>query len=95
MTKPTPLGFPGTGPYEVESYAHGHLVLVRNPHFRLWSAAAQPTGYPDRMEWTFTDRQGSQLTAVEQGKADLMVAPPASRQDEIATRYAAQVIRWR
>ncbi len=91
LSKPMPLGVPGTGPYEVESYAHGHLALARNPHFRLWSAAAQPEGYPDRMEWTYSDALGSQLTAVEQGRADLMVAPPASRHDEIATRYAAQV----
>jgi YVTN family beta-propeller protein len=91
MDKALKLGVPGTGPYMVQSYAHGHLVLVRNPHFRVWSAAAQPAGYPDRMEWTFNDALDAQLTAVEQGKADVMVAPPASRQNEIATRYASQV----
>ena len=44
---------PGTGPYEFRTYspdlskkrqAHGQLVLTRNPYFRQWSAAAQPTG---------------------------------------------------
>jgi peptide/nickel transport system substrate-binding protein len=91
MDKALELGIPGTGPYMMQSYAHGHLVLVRNPHFRLWSAAAQPAGYPDRMEWTYNEALDAQLTAVEQGKADVMVAPPASRQNEIATRYASQV----
>ena len=29
------------------------LALVRNPHFHVWSPAAQPDGYVDRIEWTF------------------------------------------
>ena len=38
----------GTGPYRIESYdPNDRLVLARNPYFRLWSAAAQPEGYPD------------------------------------------------
>src|SRR5262249_49329158 len=28
----------------------GRLILVRNPYFREWSEAAQPAGYPDRIE---------------------------------------------
>ena len=91
MTTPEQLGIPGTGPYEVQSWAHEQVVLVRNPRFRLWSAAAQPEGYPDRIVVTFKGSLGSQLTAVEHTKADLMVAPPASRQNEIETQYAAQV----
>jgi peptide/nickel transport system substrate-binding protein len=91
MRKALPLGFPGTGPYMLQSYSHGHLVLVRNPHFHVWFAAAQPAGYPDRIDWTFNGALDSQLTAVEQGKADLMVAPPAGRMNEIETRYAAQL----
>jgi ABC-type transport system substrate-binding protein/class 3 adenylate cyclase len=90
MTKAQRLGVPGTGPYKVQSYANHHLVLVRNPHFKVWSAQAQPAGYPDRIEWTYGEALGDQVTAVEQGKADLMVGPPPSRH-EIETRYAAQV----
>ncbi len=67
------------------------MVLVRNPRFRQWSAAAQPAGYPDRIELTLDSHFGKQLTAVEQGKADLMQSLPASRLTEINTRYAAQV----
>jgi len=102
MTKALPLGVPGTGPYVIQSYANHHLVLARNPRFREWSAAAQPDGYPDRIEWTFAEVAdatrhgiandlGAQLTAVERGRADLMVAPPASRQHELETRFASQV----
>ena len=98
LTKAARLGVPGTGPYMIRSYKQSRLhktslvVLVRNPHFREWSAAAQPDGYPDRIELTSTEKLGKQLTAVEQGKADVMQAPfPASRLNEIATRYAARV----
>ena len=44
----TPL--PATGPYVITRYIPGReLRLVRNPHFHEWSAAAQPSGYPDRI----------------------------------------------
>jgi ABC-type transport system substrate-binding protein/DNA-binding SARP family transcriptional activator/streptogramin lyase len=91
MTKPARLGVPGTGPYMIQSYTDSRVVLVRNQHFRQWSAAAQPNGYPDRIELTYNADFGKQLTAVEQGKADLMQSFPVSRLNEITTRYAAQV----
>ena len=92
MTKPARLGVPGTGPYMIRSYKHSHLVLVRNPRFREWSAAAQPNGYPDRIELTYNEASDEHLTTVEQGKADVIQEPlPTSRMDEIRTRYAAQV----
>jgi peptide/nickel transport system substrate-binding protein len=77
----------------VQSYHRGApLVLVRNPHFREWSAAAQPNGYPDRIVVTYGSALGKQLTAIEHGNADFMQSPlPASRVDEIETRYAALV----
>jgi peptide/nickel transport system substrate-binding protein len=86
-----PLGVAGTGPYLIESYEHSKLVLVRNPQFRQWSAAAQPDGYPDRIVWRFTADLDAQVTAVEHGAADLMFSPPSSRQQELAIHYAAQV----
>jgi peptide/nickel transport system substrate-binding protein len=92
MTKPSRLGVPGTGPYMIQSYRHSRVVLVRNPHFREWSAAAQPDGYPDRIILDNSDAPGAQLTAVEHGKADVTQAPlPASRLNEVATYYAADV----
>ena len=91
LSKPAALGLPGTGPYRIESYRHLQLVLVRNRHFRQWSAAAQPDGYPDKIVWSFTGSRDKQLTAVEHGQADLMTSPPAGRLTELATRFAAQV----
>ena len=44
------LPLPATGPYEISGYqTKGVVELVRNPRFRVWSAAAQPDGYPDRI----------------------------------------------
>ena len=54
MTRPARLGVPGTGPYMIQSYKKSRLVLVRNPRFREWYAAAQPNGYPDRIVVTYT-----------------------------------------
>ena len=76
---------PGTGPYEISSYspdlsnnpqAHGQLVLTRNPYFRQWSAAAQPAGFPNRIVVRTNYSQAQQVTAVEQGRADMTWDPP-------------------
>jgi peptide/nickel transport system substrate-binding protein len=41
---------PATGPYMITRYTPGRgLLLARNPHFQEWSAAAQPSGYPDHI----------------------------------------------
>jgi ABC-type transport system substrate-binding protein/DNA-binding SARP family transcriptional activator len=41
---------PATGPYMITRYVAGReLRLARNPYFHEWSAAAQPSGYPDRI----------------------------------------------
>jgi YVTN family beta-propeller protein len=92
MAKPVRLGVPGTGPYVIQSHAHRKIVLVRNPEFHEWSAAAQPVGYPDRIVWTLGNALGKQLTAIEHGEADFMQSPlPVSRRNELTSRYAAQV----
>ena len=44
---------PATGPYVISSAGKEGVVLERNKEFRQWSAAAQPDGFVDRMEWTF------------------------------------------
>jgi YVTN family beta-propeller protein len=47
---------PATGPYMIKHYRKGHgMVLVRNPRFRVWNPAAQPPGYPDKIQWSFVD----------------------------------------
>jgi YVTN family beta-propeller protein len=76
---------PGTGPYEISTYSpdlsgrpgtHGLLVLKRNPYFRQWSAAAQPAGFPDQIVVRTNYSQAEQVTAVEQGRADMTWDPP-------------------
>jgi YVTN family beta-propeller protein len=82
---------PATGPYVIATYAPGReLHLVRNPVFREWSAAAQPDGYPDRIDWNFTATPTQAVKMVEQGSADLMTnigAPPPSTREELQLRF--------
>ena len=85
------LGVPGTGPYMIASHGPKRIVLVRNPYFHEWSAAAQPDGYPDRIVWNLAGTPGQQLTAVEHGKADYVRLEELRWRAELATRYSAQV----
>ena len=85
------LGVPGTGPYMIASHGPKRIVLVRNPYFHEWSAAAQPDGYPDRIVWNLAGTPGQQLTAVEHGKADYVRLEELPWRAELATRYSAQV----
>ena len=82
----------GTGPYRVSNlFDNGHagLLLTRNPHFRQWSADAQPAGYPDRIRWIHVASPDAALTAVEHGDADITLdQPPPNRTTELTTRYA-------
>jgi peptide/nickel transport system substrate-binding protein len=86
-------GIPGTGPYMLDAPMTSEgLALVRNPHFHVWSPAAQPEGYVDRIEWTFGVEPQAQVKAVADGEADLALDAGASgRFDEILVRFAAQV----
>jgi len=64
---------PGTGPYMISAYRPGtSFTLVRNPHFRQWSYAAQPAGYPDVIRFDYVADPGRQLSAVMAGRADLV-----------------------
>ena len=87
----TPI--PGTGAYMFKSYnPNSSLIMVRNPYFHVWSAAAEPQGYPNEIEETFGATADSEVTAVENGQADWMYDfPPADRLAEISTKYASQV----
>ena len=65
----TPL--PGTGAYYFASYnPTKQLVMKRNPHFKEWSAAAQPDGYPDEIVESFGLTVEAQITAIQNGQAD-------------------------
>jgi peptide/nickel transport system substrate-binding protein len=67
------LPLPATGPYMVDSIdkKKSKVRLVRNPRFHVWSAAAQPDGYPDVIveRWGLTGARA--VRAVERGTADV------------------------
>jgi YVTN family beta-propeller protein len=87
------VGVPGTGPYMLETpMTDEGLTLVRNPHFHVWSPAAQPDGFVDRLDWTFGIEPEAQVDAVAAGDADLAFDTYASdRIEELYVRFAAQV----
>jgi len=62
---------PATGPYMIGANSNKHrLTLVRNPHFHVWSVAAQPEGYPDKIEWTVDPDPDHAVRNVLAGNAD-------------------------
>jgi ABC-type transport system substrate-binding protein/DNA-binding SARP family transcriptional activator/sugar lactone lactonase YvrE len=92
------LPLPATGPYEIAGYKPkpGVVRLVRNPRFHVWSYAAQPPGYPDRIVERYGLTAASAVRAVEEGKADIT----ADGQDQtwsqqisatLQTRYSSQL----
>jgi peptide/nickel transport system substrate-binding protein len=76
----------------IASYRPPKLVLVRNPHFREWSKAAQPDGYPDRLELGILSSSTAAVRAVEQERSDVAwtLIPPALER-EVRTQYASQL----
>ena len=67
----TPL--PATGPYMINRYTPGReLVMVRNPRFREWSAAAQPAGHPDQILVRLDLSGGAGASAVADGQGDFL-----------------------
>jgi peptide/nickel transport system substrate-binding protein len=87
-------GVPGTGPYMLEApMTRDAVTLVRNPDFRVWSPAAQPYPYVDRIEWTFGVEFEAQVDAVAAGDADLAFDAYLATDslEEILVRYPAQV----
>lgn len=72
MEKTTPP-IPATGPYEIASFVpHKLIVFTPNKNFHEWSAAAQPQGFPARIEYRIVPRGRSQdaIDRVESGQAD-------------------------
>jgi peptide/nickel transport system substrate-binding protein len=82
----------GTGPYMIAAYdPKKELKLVRNPHFALWSADAQPEALPDEVDYEFGLPVEDAVTAVANGQADWIFDPiPADRLNEVGTKYVAQ-----
>jgi YVTN family beta-propeller protein len=84
---------PATGPYMISSYvARSGLTLVRNPRFRQWSAAAQPDGFPDRIEYRWGLSPAEQVRAVQEDRADWMDGdPPVAELPILTTQFAARI----
>jgi len=87
---------PGTGPYMWKSYnPNSEAVLVRNPYFHVWSAAAQPAGYPNEIVEKYGLTVSDEVTAVENGQADEVFdgdVIPADRLNELnGPQFASQV----
>jgi peptide/nickel transport system substrate-binding protein len=83
---------PATGPYAVARYDQDRdLVFVRNPRFREWSQAAQPDGYPDRIEVRFDVPPTRHIDEIIRGRADTVLAgvDPAHGR-ELLIQHAAQ-----
>jgi peptide/nickel transport system substrate-binding protein len=87
----TPI--PGSGAYMIKSYdPNKGMVLVRNPYFKEWNAAAQPWGYVEEIDYNFGLTPDAQVTAVENGEDDWSFDNiPLDRLNEIATRYPRQL----
>ena len=65
----TPL--PATGPYMITRYFPGReLRLARNPYYHEWSAAAQPSGYPDRITIPLGLSPAQADSAIASGQVD-------------------------
>jgi peptide/nickel transport system substrate-binding protein len=84
---------PGTGTYTIKSYNPNERIdIVRNPHFKEWSADAQPEGFVDEISYEFGLTEEAAITAIQNGQADWMFdPPPADRLNEIGTKNADQV----
>ena len=91
------LPLPATGPYKIAGWRRkGVVVLVRNPRFRVWSVAAQPDGYPDKIVERFRYTGPSAIRAVERGTADITANGPdqtwpPTLAASLQTRYSSQL----
>ena len=101
VPKSTPLEahlpLPATGPYKVAptDTKRGVIRLVRNPRFHVWSAAAQPAGFPDQIVKRFGYTPVGAVQAVERGTADITAEqfkelPPGVR-SSLTRRYSSQI----
>ena len=84
---------PGTGAYTISAYdPNTGMTMSRNPHFAVWSEAAQPDGYPDVIQYDFGLTDEAEVTAVQNGEADWMVdQPPTDRLGELGTTFKDQI----
>ena len=86
---------PATGPYMIATYRPRRLLrFVRNPFFHEWSRAAQPDGYPDRIDIRIAGTADDAIRDVVDGKADVVwLAEPLTPKQvsRLEVRYASQM----
>jgi peptide/nickel transport system substrate-binding protein len=87
---------PGTGPYMWQSYnPNTAAVLVRNPYFHVWSAVAQPEGYPNQIVERYGLQVSDEVTEVKNGQANEVYDGDSIPSDQLSTlnspKYASQV----
>jgi peptide/nickel transport system substrate-binding protein len=87
---------PGTGPYMWKSYnPNTEAVLVRNPYFKQWSAAAQPAGYPNEIIEKYGLQVSDEVTEVMNGEANEVFDGDQIPSDQLtqlnSPKYASQV----
>ena len=94
-----------TGPYMTESIspaspsetyegypmAFRTWVLVRNPYFHEWSAAAQPAGFPDRILLTQTTATTADVAPVDSGRLDVLLPAPPGQLQQLAVQHTGQL----
>jgi YVTN family beta-propeller protein len=86
------LPVPSTGPYRVGAFEPGRrLLLVRNPRFREWSQAAQPDGFPDRIEIAMDPDPQARVQAVLAGQSDVALEVASANLTPLRTRFASQL----
>jgi YVTN family beta-propeller protein len=87
-----PRPIPSTGPYQVAQFIPGRrLLLIRNKRFREWSRAAQPDGYPDRIDIRMDDNPSHRVQAVLDGKADLALEIASVNLAPLRAQFASQL----
>jgi peptide/nickel transport system substrate-binding protein len=87
---------PGTGPYMWKSYnPNTEAVLVRNPYFHVWNAAAQPAGYPNEIVEKYGLLVSDEVTQVLNGQANEVYDGDNIPSDQLSTlnstKYTGQV----
>ena len=87
---------PGTGPYMWKSYnPNSAAVLVRNPYFHVWSAVAQPAGYPNEIIEKYGLPVSDEVTEVQNGEADEVFDGDQIPSDQLtqlnSPKYAGQI----
>jgi peptide/nickel transport system substrate-binding protein len=80
-----PRAAPGTGPYRIATYTPGkRIVLVRNPHFRVWAPEVQPRGNAERIEVEHVDTVTAALRRLSSFRPDVISIIPTQQEAERA-----------